>query len=80
MSKFIPSLLKRSIEYFAQQKQSQPDDRFVSNQILYFIQIMYKNIEFAIGTDDDYLDNIIDEADTKLLLDTLSATSFSALP
>ena len=43
MATFVPFLLQKSIEYLNQSPQN--------NQILRFIQILYKNLEWALDVD-----------------------------
>mmetsp|Transcript_14465 Transcript_14465/g.24701 ORF Transcript_14465/g.24701 Transcript_14465/m.24701 type:complete len:83 (+) Transcript_14465:644-892(+) len=60
MGEFVPFLLSRSIEYLEMQN----FDQICKNKLLFLIQVLYKNIEWAIGVDPQLVGRAVKEEET----------------
>ena len=56
MSKMVPLLLKYSINHLEEQNKCNVQVRLHKIKLLYFIQTLYKTLEWAIGIDQQVID------------------------
>jgi hypothetical protein len=78
MGHLVPYLLGRSIEYLLQDAQDANGEN--SNKLMYFIQLLYKSLDWAIGTDPAVIAKAVKDEETKALFQFLAAPSFTRLP
>jgi hypothetical protein len=76
MAKFVKHLLPSSIKYLHQQHQ----DPLSRSKLLYFLQLLYKATEWAIGVDDQLVAEAIPLDQSEALLKLICEGSFSSLP
>jgi hypothetical protein len=78
MGHLVPYLLGRSIEYLLQDAEDANGEN--SNKLMYFIQLLYKSLDWAIGTDPAVIAKAVKDEETKALFQFLAAPSFTRLP
>jgi len=78
MGHLVPYLLGCSIEYLLQDAQDANGDN--NNKLMYFIQLLYKSLDWAIGVDPAVIAKAVKDEETKALFQFLAAPSFTRLP
>ena len=64
LAKFVLFVLSKSITYLEQANQSEETPQLAKSKLLYFIQILYKNVEWAINVDPQVLDACVKDPET----------------
>jgi len=78
MSKYVHYLLNSSIGYVEAALREQRDD-LILNKLLAFIDILYKQLDWAIGTDPELIQKCVQEKETQVLMKMMEQL-FQRLP
>ena len=80
MSKFVPYLLKFTINHLDSEAKKENQIQLHTVKLLYFVQTLYKSLDWALGVDQQVIENAVKVDETNQLFKLLLLGHFSSIP